>query len=527
MQSYRYEMARPKKRRWPVWAGIAVLVLLAGVLVYKFVLPSPVERAVDQLQFDGSVTESEKQTIRDAITTQSKTYGGTVQASVKTATEADNGLLVTAAYVPVTNVYGVRQNLTKAELANLAVYVPADMDEMARGALAESLGLDGSKLMAIQGELKNISDEAVAFIPADTLTGEVKLLNFEGAYYLDSFNTGAVFRQAVFSGGGAAALSDLKLNSLAAKDTTLKVNMSGVTALTRVMMRKLSSVRDPLYFSAKIGEFMADADITHVSNEVSFRSGCTYSNVSFCSPPEFIETLKASGVDLVEITGNHNNDNGSIYNTESINLYHGLNMATFGGGLNSTEAAKPHVAEQKGSKITFIGYNMADGAGSGAIARESTAGANIYTEAKARADIEAAKQNSQFVVVNIQYAECQAYPAGYVEFPQCDGVIGGQEEAFRKMIDLGADMVVGSSAHQPQTYELYKGKPIYYGLGNMYFDQTQWPGTERGVILTHYFVGGKLVQTKLSPTVYDRDLQTRLMTGEEAVYLLERLNAAR
>jgi poly-gamma-glutamate capsule biosynthesis protein CapA/YwtB (metallophosphatase superfamily) len=142
-------------------------------------------------------------------------------------------------------------------------------------------------------------------------------------------------------------------------------------------------------------------------------------------------------------------------------------------------------------------------------------------------DIEAARQTSQFVIVNIQYAECQAYPAGYVEFPLCDGTIGGQEEAFRQMIDFGADMVVGSSAHQPQTYELYEGKPIYYGLGNLYFDQTQWPGTERGIILTHYFAGGKLLQTKLSPTEYDKDFQTRLMDIETAVYLLERLNDAR
>ena len=98
---------------------------------------------------------------------------------------------------------------------------------------------------------------------------------------------------------------------------------------------------------------------------------------------------------------------------------------------------------------------------------------------------------------------------------------------FRKIVDLGADMVIGTQAHQPQTYEVYKGKPIYYGLGNLYFEQTQWPGTERGIILSHYFVGSKLIQTKLSPTVYDENLQTRLMDNSGAVYLLERLKTAR
>lgn len=88
-------------------------------------------------------------------------------------------------------------------------------------------------------------------------------------------------------------------------------------------------------------------------------------------------------------------------------------------------------------------------------------------------------------------------------------------------------MVVGSSAHQPQIYELYNGVPIYYGLGNLYFDQTSWPGTERGIILTHYFVDGDLIQTKLTPTIYDDELQTEVMSNQEAENFLDRLQTAR
>lgn len=526
---YRADLGRPRRgRRKFIRLGVLILVVaVLGVVAYTNFAPSGVEKAAKQLQFDDSFAGSEKQGVLDAIQRQTKTYNGDLSASAKTTLEAETNAPILMAYVPVTHVYAARQTVTRAELKTGAVYMPAGTDDKIRIAVASTLEIEPSKLMAFSGDLEDLSDSQVAFIPASQLSSKVKLLSFEGAYYLDSFQKGAVFRQVAFTGEDAGALADLQPSSLAGKDTTLKVNMTGVTALTRVMQKKLAAVGDPLYFSEKIGDYLADADITHVSNEVSFRAGCQYSNVLFCSPSEFIETLKDSGVDLVELTGNHNNDNGSTYNTDSINLYHSLGMSTFGGGLNSVEAAKPHVADIKGSRVTFIGYNMADGAGSGAIAGLSSAGANMYTEAKAKADIAAAKQTSQFVIVNIQYAECQAYPAGYVEFPQCDGTIGGQEEAFRKMIDFGADMVVGSSAHQPQTYELYEGKPIYYGLGNMYFDQTQWPGTERGIILTHYFVGGVLVQTKLSPTVYDRDFQTRLMDDEEAVYLLERLDAAR
>ena len=87
-------------------------------------------------------------------------------------------------------------------------------------------------------------------------------------------------------------------------------------------------------------------------------------------------------------------------------------------------------------------------------------------------------------------------------------------------------MVVGTSAHQPQTYELYNGKPIYYGLGNLFFDQTMWPDTAKGYVLTHYFRDGKLLQTRISPTIYDTSYQTTLMDTTSAFNFLKRLIAS-
>lgn len=507
---------------------IALLLVATGAYVaYKNIKQTPVEKAVDQLQFDATVNSSEMQTIKEAIKNQAKTYTGTTTASTKTTFEADNNSLVLSALVPVTNVYSIRQQITSAELADTKIYVSADTDDISLSAIATLLGEDSSKLTKLPGDVKDIEQSAVAFVPASQLSTNVKLLTYDGKYYLDSFNSGAVFRQAVFSGEPASSLQDLKLNTLTNKDNTLKVNMSGVTALTRLMMTKLSSVKDPLYFSALIGDYLADADITHVSNEVSFKPGCSVSYTVFCSPPEMIEVLKASGVDLVELTGNHNNDTGSQYNTDTINLYHTLGWKTIGGGLNDAEAAKFYTADQKGSKVSFLAYNYPDSPNGNAISGVDTAGANRFEFDRIAKEIESAKKLSDFIVIDIQFWECYAYPDGFVEFPECDGPIKDQKEVFRKLIDLGADMVIGSSAHQPQTYELYNGKPIYYGLGNLYFDQTQWPGTERGIILTHYFNSGKLIQTKLAPTVYDAAFQTHMMTTDQSQVFLERLRVAR
>jgi poly-gamma-glutamate synthesis protein (capsule biosynthesis protein) len=43
-------------------------------------------------------------------------------------------------------------------------------------------------------------------------------------------------------------------------------------------------------------------------------------------------------------------------------------------------------------------------------------------------------------------------------------------EAY-KLIDAGADLIVGGHPHVVQDSETYKGKKIYYSLGNFIFDQ--------------------------------------------------------
>lgn len=531
---YEHEVAVKSKRRWPkillIILAVAAL-LVGGYFVYDefFREPTVEEKISFNLEFDSSVAAEEQAKINQAVSEQAIVINSSVTANAFTAGSLVTPVLQLGAYVPVTNSLAIRQKVTGAELAKLDVAIVSGTDPVIKSSFTEHLQLGAEKLKDYSGELKDIPETLIVFIPAEQLSSDLKLLWLDEKYYLDDFLGGALFREVGFDGEGANDLANLDLKFALSEESVFSVNMSGVTALTRQMMKKLAIIKDPQYFSAKIGEFLADADLTHVSNEVSFKENCAYSYTLFCSPPEFIETLKASGVDLVELTGNHNNDLGSQYNTATINQYHELGWATVGGGLNTEEAAKPHIADEKGSKVAFLAYNYPDSPNGGAIAGAAKAGANPFdfTYESIQTDITAAKQSADFVIVNIQFWECYSYPNGYVEYPICDKPIADQEETFKKMIELGADMVIGSSAHQPQTYVKHQDKWVFYGLGNMYFEQTQWPGTERGIILTHYFAGGKLLQTKLTPTVYDTDLQTRVMTDTEAEYLLTRLHNAR
>jgi len=44
-----------------------------------------------------------------------------------------------------------------------------------------------------------------------------------------------------------------------------------------------------------------------------------------------------------------------------------------------------------------------------------------------------------------------------------------QQDTARQLIDLGVDLVIGHHPHVPQGYEMYKGKYIFYSLGNFLF----------------------------------------------------------
>ena len=235
--------------------------------------------------------------------------------------------------------------------------------------------------------------------------------------------------------------------------------------------------------------------------------------------------MTAIGLDVVELTGNHNVDCGDEAASETIDIYAANGIKVVGGGKTATEAAVPLEINEKDSEITMLAYNLSTGGAT----YDDTPGANQYYEEVAAQQIAEAKKRGDVVIVDIQYYECSAYASEY-EDSTCDyadSAAGDQVGLFRHLIDLGADVVVGTSAHQPQTFELYGDGVIYYGLGNLFFDQIWWPGTTRSLILVHYFYNSKLLQTRVIPTVYDANMQTELMDVDTAEWYLQRLMDAR
>lgn len=66
-----------------------------------------------------------------------------------------------------------------------------------------------------------------------------------------------------------------------------------------------------------------------------------------------------------------------------------------------------------------------------------------------------------------------------------------QRKAARQLINSGADALIGHHPHVIQQEEIYKGKPIFYSLGNFVFDQTK-PNTDIALIVSLIFDGYEL-----------------------------------
>lgn len=442
-------------------------------------------------------------------------------------------------FIPVGHMYSLTTNLTDDDLKRKSLYmIDGRLKEKIQGQIDVDITVLDGGIDSLLSKLKE-SDDNIGLLTFDTLDYRVKVIPFNGKYYLDDQDGAVKFKfyssvkpEDEFIIPVIGIHMGSSGSGVIQNDLLTKLNMSGVVAIARNLAFKMEAVKDDAYAAEFIGDFLADADLTHVSNEVSFVPGCVPTrSMAFCSSPDYIATLKKSGVDIVELTGNHNNDYGAKHSASTIEMYKELGWDYFGGGLNIEDAKKILYKDINGSKIAFLGYNYYDSVlnNPGPLAGASKSGANPYTEEQLKRDIEEAKKNADVVITTFQFQECYSYPDGDVIYPICYKPVSvpDQRGTFKKAIDLGADIVVGTQAHQPQTYEIYKDGMIFYGLGNLFFDQYIWIGTRQGLVLTHYFYDGKYIQTKVVPIYMDRDFKVRLATKEQGDLLLKLLKDAR
>ena len=166
----------------------------------------------------------------------------------------------------------------------------------------------------------------------------------------------------------------------------------------------------------------------------------------FTFPTSTTEILKILNVKIVSLANNHT-DNFYHKGYEDTKSYlEDSDIKYFGNPYNEKETLSKILCEKE-ICIAYIGYNQFTKSNS----------PDIITK-----EIERIKKEntSDFIVV---------FPHWGIEYKKLSNNI--QKEYAHQWIDMGADLVVGAHPHVIQESEIYKGKYIYYSLGNYIFDQ--------------------------------------------------------
>ena len=200
-----------------------------------------------------------------------------------------------------------------------------------------------------------------------------------------------------------------------------------------------------------------------------------YKPIKKCGPnlgctEDAADALKYAGFTAVTMANNHILDYGTDGLYKSIGCCKNIGLDVVGVGKNLQEAERILYIEKTGKKLAII--NCCEHEFS--IATETTGGANPLNPIRQYYCIQEAKKNVDYVLVIVHGGH------EHYQLPS-----PRMQETYRFFVDAGADAVVNHHQHCYSGYEVYNGKPIFYGLGNFCFD---WNGTPSKMWTEGYLV---------------------------------------
>jgi poly-gamma-glutamate synthesis protein (capsule biosynthesis protein) len=208
--------------------------------------------------------------------------------------------------------------------------------------------------------------------------------------------------------------------------------------------------------------------------------------------------LREAGFHVMACANNHSVDAGHEGLAQTLAVLRDQGIHTIGAGCDAAEAYRPAIVEQAGLKIGFLAYSSVYQAGYAARpGLPGIAAMRIHShyyipdwDAYGRVEPGAVPQIRTFAypedVSALQTAIANARQS-------CDVVVASfhwgtarvpavltdyEITLGRAAIDFGADIVLGHHHHFLRGIELYRGRPIFYGLGHFVFDL---PGLEQAL----------------------------------------------
>ncbi len=231
----------------------------------------------------------------------------------------------------------------------------------------------------------------------------------------------------------------------------------------------------------------------------------------FYSTADDLSVLSQLGVDVVELTGNHLLDYGPSAMKSLIAMLRDKGLGYFGGGLNREDAWQTLSYVVGKNRISFLGFNMVSGKKE--LAGNKKPGGNAYSRGIMVRWIENAKKDGDLVLVHFQWGD-EFNPQPWAH----------QRQIAHQAIDAGADAVIGTHTHAVAAHETYRGKPIFYGLGNFLFRHDEREATRVGAIVRLHCVDGELAGFEMIP-VRNKNGVLSIVQGDDRKRILSRWQA--
>jgi len=373
----------------------------------------------------------------------------------------------------------------------------------------------------------SVRPTGIALLPFDALEARWKMLHvndinlFEreanAAAYPLSLRVGVIgesataqaVRQAISQ--GVTPLDNRDLSKMAI------VAMTGVTAMVRGTAIKMEE-KGITYPAEAIVDWLRTADVTHISNEVSFWDQCPpptiYDGTVMCSNPKYIDLLKYVGTDVIELTGNHLWDRGAWNLSDTIKMYEDLGWGVFGGGRNLADSLRPFTTTVNGNRIAFVGCNWfgQDWAADDYPGSAPCGSANPQDFDYILPEITKLRDEGYLVIATLQYAEFYYYETNIQQ-----GI------DFDRLRAAGAIVVNGSQGHHAQGFNVDENGFIHYGTGNLFFGDQNPVGTHQTFVDRHVFYDGHYLGVDLRSAFIEDESKPVPMTPEARADLLNTL----
>lgn len=209
----------------------------------------------------------------------------------------------------------------------------------------------------------------------------------------------------------------------------------------------------------KVTPLIRDNDFAICNFETTLKINCV--PISKCGPNlssngSLIKRIKEAGFDIVTLANNHFKDFGEDGIKASLSALKAEGLKTVGAGIDLINAQKPLVLEKNNCRIAII--NCCEHEFS--IASKDKGGCNPLNPIDQFYQISSIRNSVDYVIV-IVHGGHEHYP---LPSPR-------MQDWYRFFIDAGADAVINHHQHCYSGYEIYKNKPIFYGIGNFMFNK--------------------------------------------------------